>query len=747
MTITALPSRNEYTATAGQTLFSYTFKIFESTDLNVYVTPAGQDADDVADIVMGYSVTGLGDEDGGTITLVVAVSVGDLVTIVSDIPENRTTDYQRNGDFRPVTVNADFDRVVSLTKQIDEKVNRSLITQESQQGAKPLTLPEPEALDFLRWKADLSGLENVDPVAVDTIVQGDFVERVINLFSLLNVTSPDTNKVYIVSGFFFLAPQAQSFGGGNFIWQAGQNKNAANGGTIIDPDNIGGFDGTQTTLAAFLTAQGGGVGVGCWVRLGSGDLDITFFGAEPGDVHDAYASVNATVLSSGSSDRPVTAPSGRFKMDSNLDIPDEVTISGAGMPGNAGLADVTDEGTVFSFTDATGPAVTFSGTAGNSIKNAGFRDIGLMATNTTEVVNAQFVNNADVFERVYIKQNGTGGGLVHENGWVITYKSLFIRGAGQNTSGVGLITRNGDSGGGLWYFESVTCRDFDKGWEVGYNDFSLGALMSAVKCDNCQISNCNDGVSWGNGVAGAIWAAGYIEDIENGSGTGIGFDVSQSPEGVQWIGSYSVRTDIPISIGASGGGSAGAAYNTKISGGSIQGITERGVQIYSGALTREVIVEDLSMTPEADGVGDGIWVEDAIHHGVYLRRNDFDVSGARDFANRIVNPDRVNVIENEVATTIKALSVGANIETLTAAKNIEVTDPKIQTLIASGAARAVKLPVVADAEGMEWIVTNAGVGGFDIIVDEDDGTDIISVTDGVSVRVWCDGVTWRFTTL
>jgi hypothetical protein len=162
MTITALPSRNEYTATAGQTLFSYTFKIFESTDLNVYVTPAGQDADDVTDIVTGYSVTGLGDEDGGTITLVAAASIGDLVTIVSDIPENRTTDYQDNGDFLPDTVNADFDRVVSLTKQIDEKVNRSLISKESQQGSKPLTLPEPSSLQFLRWRSDLQGMENVD---------------------------------------------------------------------------------------------------------------------------------------------------------------------------------------------------------------------------------------------------------------------------------------------------------------------------------------------------------------------------------------------------------------------------------------------------------------------------------------------------------------------------------------------------------------------------------------------------------
>jgi len=162
MTITTNDTRDEYTATAGQTLFNYTFKIFESTDLNVYVTPVGQDPDDDIDIVTGYSVTGLGDEDGGTITLVTPTTAGDSVTIVSDIPESRTTDYQNNGDFLPNTVNDDFDRVVSLVKQANDKVNRTVSFQESEQGVSNLELPAPVALKGLRWKADLSGLENID---------------------------------------------------------------------------------------------------------------------------------------------------------------------------------------------------------------------------------------------------------------------------------------------------------------------------------------------------------------------------------------------------------------------------------------------------------------------------------------------------------------------------------------------------------------------------------------------------------
>ncbi len=162
MTISTPDTRNEYTATAAQTVFNYTFKIFSSTDLNVYVTAAGATCDDTTDLTTAYTVSGVGLAAGGAITLTTPSTVGDLVTIVGNIPASRTTDYQSNGDFIPATVNADFDRVVSLVKQAEELNNRTLVSPECLQGPKPLSLPAPVALNFMRWKSDLSGTENVD---------------------------------------------------------------------------------------------------------------------------------------------------------------------------------------------------------------------------------------------------------------------------------------------------------------------------------------------------------------------------------------------------------------------------------------------------------------------------------------------------------------------------------------------------------------------------------------------------------
>lgn len=223
MTITVAPARNEYTANAAQTIFNYTFKIFSITDLNVYITPSGQEANDSTDLTTAYTVTGLGDEDGGTIILSVGTTINDLVTIVSDIPSSRTTDYQNNGDFRPETVNNDFDRVVSIVKKIEDTSNRSLLLQQSQQDPKPLSLEAPESGLFLAWKNDLSGTENVG--APGSIIPEDVEGSVQGMIANTSLTA---GQLIITKGYI-----SSSDGGGAtyIIKTTGQ---ASSDGDVID---------------------------------------------------------------------------------------------------------------------------------------------------------------------------------------------------------------------------------------------------------------------------------------------------------------------------------------------------------------------------------------------------------------------------------------------------------------------------------------------------------------------------------
>jgi len=107
--------------------------------------------------------------------------------------------------------------------------------------------------------------------------QNEEVEDIFGLVSILNPTDGDTTDVL---GFFVTFPQSKFKGGGLFVWQTELDKTLANGGTIIDPDNIGGFDGSPSTRDAFLAAQGGGSGTGCWVRIFSCTTNVYMFGAE-----------------------------------------------------------------------------------------------------------------------------------------------------------------------------------------------------------------------------------------------------------------------------------------------------------------------------------------------------------------------------------------------------------------------------------------------------------------------------------
>lgn len=176
MTITANDSRNEYIASAAQTVFNYTFRIYTSADLNVYVTAAGADCSD-SDLTTAYVVDAgtINDPAGGFLTFNTGLTVGDKVTINSAIIQDRTTDYQTNGDFKPLTVNADFDRVVSLVKQLETIVKRGPLFPECSQGTTNISLETPLALQFLRWKSDLSGLENVDLATFGAPTTADLV--------------------------------------------------------------------------------------------------------------------------------------------------------------------------------------------------------------------------------------------------------------------------------------------------------------------------------------------------------------------------------------------------------------------------------------------------------------------------------------------------------------------------------------------------------------------------------------------
>lgn len=120
MTVADNTSRNQYSATAGQTIFSYTFEIVDKDDL--VVLQNGTTLSEGTD----YSVAGVGDENGGTITLTVGATLNDVMTLYRDMPYARNQNYTNSGDFLASDVNADFDNLWLAGEQTNRSFDQSV---------------------------------------------------------------------------------------------------------------------------------------------------------------------------------------------------------------------------------------------------------------------------------------------------------------------------------------------------------------------------------------------------------------------------------------------------------------------------------------------------------------------------------------------------------------------------------------------------------------------------------------------
>ena len=115
-----LPPRNQYVASPTmQSVFIYNFPIFEPTDLLVFQYPAGGVPDDLTQqltYLVDYTVAGMNLPNGGTITLVVPANVGDIITIVRAMSDERLN-YYIDTAITADALNTDFESEVMMIQQ------------------------------------------------------------------------------------------------------------------------------------------------------------------------------------------------------------------------------------------------------------------------------------------------------------------------------------------------------------------------------------------------------------------------------------------------------------------------------------------------------------------------------------------------------------------------------------------------------------------------------------------------------
>jgi len=98
--------RSECVATAGQTVFSFLFKIYATTDIKVYITAVGESTPVLQTETTDYTVVIDGDA-GGTVTLVSGAAEDETITLIRRLPVTRSVEYQTSGDLLAATLNGD----------------------------------------------------------------------------------------------------------------------------------------------------------------------------------------------------------------------------------------------------------------------------------------------------------------------------------------------------------------------------------------------------------------------------------------------------------------------------------------------------------------------------------------------------------------------------------------------------------------------------------------------------------------
>lgn len=107
--------------------YAYTFRIFSETDLTVTALESG-DVDPVTLSTALYTVAGVNDEDGGSITLTAGAAStysGYTLDIRSNVPIEQPTSIKSQGTFAPIVHETAFDRLNRQIQDLARKVRAS----------------------------------------------------------------------------------------------------------------------------------------------------------------------------------------------------------------------------------------------------------------------------------------------------------------------------------------------------------------------------------------------------------------------------------------------------------------------------------------------------------------------------------------------------------------------------------------------------------------------------------------------
>ena len=127
MTISSTTVKNSYSGDGSTTTFSYTFKIFQDSDIQVIIR-SSTGTETIKTLTTHYTVTGAGVAGGGSVVFTSGNIPTSTQTVVlrRNIPQTQSIDYIANDPFPAESHEEGLDRATMAIQQLQEEVTRSI---------------------------------------------------------------------------------------------------------------------------------------------------------------------------------------------------------------------------------------------------------------------------------------------------------------------------------------------------------------------------------------------------------------------------------------------------------------------------------------------------------------------------------------------------------------------------------------------------------------------------------------------
>jgi len=172
-------TRNDYTATASQTTFPYTFWVKDEDHLDVYVNSV------LKTITSDYTVSAVQSVTGANVVFNSGLSASDAVAIVLNPDVERQTEFQTSGSLTASAINLELTYLVSLMQWIKTQFSRKFGLSDSATGVSDLTLT-PAASTVLGWNSAGTGVQNYSFASVSSSIDTSFTSLSDNDFLQYN---------------------------------------------------------------------------------------------------------------------------------------------------------------------------------------------------------------------------------------------------------------------------------------------------------------------------------------------------------------------------------------------------------------------------------------------------------------------------------------------------------------------------------------------------------------------------------